>query len=82
MVGILIEIFRVLNCSIMNHTNQEDASRNQGAAGSQKKVNKGQNGRNETTDQQDVQSRGTRDHSGGKSGDASNWQKDKQSNKK
>lgn len=66
----------------MKHTNQEDASRNQEAAGSQKKANRGQNGRNETRDQKDVQSHDTKDHSGGRSGDISNWQKDKQSNKK
>ena len=66
----------------MKHTNQENASRNQGATGSQKKANKGQNGRNETTDQQDVQSRGSRDNSGRRSGDVSDWQKDKQDNKK
>ncbi len=68
----------------MKHTNQDEASRNQGATTDQnKKTNKGQqNGKNQGMDQHTQSNGGTKDHSNPQSGDTSNWQKDKQGNRK
>jgi hypothetical protein len=65
----------------MKHSNHDETSKHRGVADQQKK-GKGQNERVEAMNQQDRQSRGTRDHSGAKGGDTTNWQKEKQGNKK
>ena len=66
----------------MKHTNQEDSNRNQTAdTDQQKKENKSQHGgRNESVSQQ--HSKETKDNAGKQGNDSSNWQKDKQGNKK
>ena len=66
----------------MKHTNQDDSKRNQAAdSDQQKKTNKTQHdSRNEGMNQQ--HSKEPRDHVGKQGNDNSNWQKDKQGNKK
>jgi hypothetical protein len=66
----------------MKHTNQEGLNKNQTAATDQhRKTNKAQQGDgNESMDQQNKQ--GTKEHAGKQGSDSSNWQKDKQGNKK
>ena len=66
----------------MKHTNQEDSNRNQTAGtDQQRKASKAQHsGRNESMNQQ--HSKEPKDHVGKQGNDNSNWQKDKQGNKK
>lgn len=68
----------------MKHSNHEEAAKNQGASADQnKKTNKAQ--RHERNDSMDYGSqgmRGNREQGSSQGGDHSNWQKEKQGNKK
>jgi hypothetical protein len=65
----------------MKHTN-DDASKQQGSNTDQhRKTNNAQNGKNEGTGQHGHSS-GTKDQGSKQGADTSNWQKDKQNNKK
>ena len=80
--GTAFEIY-CLNRCIMKHSKQEETSKHQGAATDQgKKTGKTQqSGRDDAMESGSQSSKGNREHSSGQE-DNSNWQKEKQGNRK